>query len=222
MARAFVRASSQGLEHGAAVIGAYPLTLAAWVRSDDATVGQSILGVFNATVDRWIRIELRGDIGGDPARIEAYDGVTNANAATSSGYSANTWHHVCGVSASSTSRIVYLDGGNSGSDTTALLFPAEDRTAIGKRLMFGGDDFFFSGRIAEAAIWSAALDAAEVAALAKGFSPLLIRPTSLAAYWPLLGNDASELDRWKSRFDMTVTVATKADHIRIYYPWQAP
>ena len=223
MARAFVRASSQYLEHAAAVVTAYPVTLASWFRSDDATVGQSILGVFNSTLDAWFRIEIRGDVAGDPVRIECVN-VSNANAATSTGYSANTWHHACGVVASATSRTAYIDGGSAVTDTTNQAVPGGlDTTAIARRVRAGGlNDFYFSGNIAESAIWSAALDAGEIAALAKGFSPLLIRPQSLAAYWPLGGNDSPELDRWKSRFDMTVTGATKADHIRIYYPHQVP
>ena len=44
---------------------------------------------------------------------------------------------------------------------------------------------YCDGSLAEAAIWNAALSDAEVAALATGVSPLLVRPGSLVFYAPL-------------------------------------
>lgn len=226
MARAFVRASSQYLQHGAAAVSAYPLTLVAWFNSDDVTADQAILSVAHHEVTspqgRWAILQVRGTTAGDPVSAATFDGTTFAQALTTSGYSADTWHHGCAVFASETSRTAYIDGGNSASETTSVPFPSVTRTVIGRRLQDPEADFYFSGKIAEAAIWSVALDAGEIAALAKGFCPLLIRPTSLVAYWDIPGNSSPELDRWKSRFDMTVTGATKADHIRIYYPHQVP
>jgi hypothetical protein len=72
--------------------------------------------------------------------------------------------------------------------------------------------------MAEIALWSADLTDDEHTALSKGVSPTLIRPQSLVAYWPLFANDATEIDRWKSGFDLTVIGATKAAQPRMYYP----
>jgi hypothetical protein len=43
------------------------------------------------------------------------------------------------------------------------------------------------------AIWSAALTDAEAAILALGISPLLVRPASLAAYWPMIRDTDRDL-----------------------------
>ena len=48
-----------------------------------------------------------------------------------------------------------------------------------------GDDFT-SGSIAEVAFWSTALSDAEVAILAKGYSPLFVQPQNLFFYAPLI------------------------------------
>jgi hypothetical protein len=45
----------------------------------------------------------------------------------------------------------------------------------------------FYGKVAEVGIWNVILANEEVVALAKGFSPLMIRPASLRGYWPMDG-----------------------------------
>lgn len=219
MARAFVRASSHKAVHAATALSGVPLTLACWFNSDDATVSQALVSM--AVIgdnDNYFMIYAAGNVLGDPLRAECGSATASGAASTSSGYTVDTWHHAVGVFTTTTSRAAYIDGANSGSDTAAVTPASLDRTAVGalERLTPG---LFLSGQVAEAAIWSAALDAAEITALAKGFCPKLIRPQSLVAYWPLFGNDSPELDRWKNRFDLTLTgPPTKSDHIRIYYP----
>jgi len=41
------------------------------------------------------------------------------------------------------------------------------------------------GAVAQVGFWNAALDASEVAALAKGYTPDQVRPDSLVFYYPL-------------------------------------
>ena len=82
---------------------------------------------------------------------------------------------------------------------------------------------FFDGRFAEVVWYSAVLTASDIAALGKGFAPTLVRPNVLNAYWPLMGNESPELDRWENKYNLTLTdTPAKADHIRIYYPHQVP
>lgn len=77
-----------------------------------------------------------------------------------------------------------------------------------------------NGRLAEMAVWNVGLIAAEVAALSKGFSPSLIRPTSLVAYWSLnRPGTAHQVDHWKHGLTATVNgVITDYDHPRVIYP----
>ena len=64
---------------------------------------------------------------------------------------------------------------------------------------------------AGAGIWNVALTAAEIASLAKGFSPRLIRPQSLAFYAPLI---RETLDI-RGGLTLTDSGSTVADHPRI-------
>lgn len=214
MARTFVVASSQYLEYATAIVTAYPFTMAAWFNSTSVAVDQSIMSLADAagTGEIW-HLTARGTVGGDPVQFTSRAGGVNSVAGTAAGFSANTWHHACGVGASATDRTVYIDGGNPGTNVTSSTPSGLDATTIG-RISSSSPTFYFGGRIAEAAIWNVALDAAEVAALAKGFSPRLIRPASLLAYWPLIGNYDPEIDL-RAGQALTVTGATVGDHPRI-------
>lgn len=53
---------------------------------------------------------------------------------------------------------------------------------------------YFDGDIAEAAIWNVALSDAEIAMLAKGLSPLRVRPASLVSYVPMNGAASPVID----------------------------
>jgi hypothetical protein len=80
------------------------------------------------------------------------------------------------------------------------------------------DGIYFDGLVAEAAIWNVALTAADVAMLNKGYSPMMVRPSALLAYWPLMGRYPTELDLFGG-FPLTLTNSpAQAAHPRIIYP----
>ena len=67
--------------------------------------------------------------------------------------------------------------------------------------------------------WDAALTDDEVAALAAGHSPLLIRPASLVAYWPLGGLSGDHDRDIVGGYDLTAyNSPTWADHPPVIYP----
>jgi hypothetical protein len=78
-----------------------------------------------------------------------------------------------------------------------------------------------SGRIAEVAIWNAALTDAEVAALASGVRAWMLRPANLKVYAPLWGVGSPEPDYSGNAFHFTVTGAAQADHAPVapFSPW---
>ena len=76
----------------------------------------------------------------------------------------------------------------------------------------------FNGNLAEIALWSVALDAGELIALGKYFSPSLVRPQSLIAYYPLIGRASPEPDLTGKTGDATVTNAAAIAHPRIFMP----
>lgn len=226
----FDNAASEYLEYSGAIVSAYPFTLACWFYSDDATIDQELMAVGNpATNSNYWSLRAAGAVGGDPVQV-IVESISDNETSTSTGFSANTWHHACGVFTSSTSRTAYIDGGSSATGTTDLTPTSPNLSRIGFSVRLSPiDPRYMSGRIAEAAIWDVALSAAEVVSLAKGFAPLFIRPASLVAYWPLdrnsfnKGGGSTTLDRWKGTYNLTETnTPALAEHPRIYYPHQVP
>jgi hypothetical protein len=219
MARLFNDASTQYLKLDTPVLTAAPLTLACWFNSDDATILQTLVCISPVDSDNDVfRLDARGDLDGDV--LHAFTGSaspTGAFALTSAGYTTNTWHHACGVFAAANDRTVYLDGGNSGNNTTSVTPNAASLkgTAIGvlyRQNILG----YMSGLLAEVGIWNVGLTAAEVASLAKGFSPLLVRPQSLITYVPILGNLSPEQNLKNASANFTLNgTPSKAAHPRV-------
>jgi hypothetical protein len=139
------------------------------------------------------------------------------SATTSSTYTVDTWQHGCAVFTSNSSRTIYLNGGNDNTNATAQDSITPNRTSIGVKLGPAAVRYW-SGSIAEAAIWNAALTAEEVAVLGSGYSPLLIRPQSLVSYWPLMGRIIGEQDIIsKNTLTLQNSPAT-SEHVPIIYP----
>src|SRR5262245_60680725 len=170
MGRTFVRASSEFLEHGAAIVSAAPLTFACWFRSDDATVDQALVSTGRTNSSSiYFSLEIHGSATGDPLRAVISDSTSfQSFASTSTGYSANTWHHGCAVYASSTSRAAYIDGGSKGTDTASRTpsISASPASRIARRASTA-TTVYMSGRIAEVAMWSVDLNDADVLGLSK-------------------------------------------------------
>jgi hypothetical protein len=209
MARAFNDAATQYLQRdGTVPIAAAPLTMSAWFNSDDATINQCVLAVLDKDLNaNHFSLQAFGGVAGDPCGFEANDGATSG-AITTTGFSANTWHHLLGVENATNDRFCLLDGGGKGTSIVNRVPAGLDRTTIGYLNRLNPLQIF-SGAIAEAAIWDVALSEPEGALLAKGFSPLFVQPQNLVAYWPLIRDDDND---WVGGFDLTAfnapTVAT--------------
>ena len=217
MARGF-DGSTQYLEYGGAVLTAYPFTMACWFNVANITGDHYLMSIadLGTGTNYWTLVAL-GSVAGDPVSFVSRSGGSGNRADTSAGFAASTWTHACGVGTSATSRNSYINGGSAGSNTTSSTPAGLDNTGIGQVHTSGGHIGIPLGSVAEAAIWSVALDTSEIAALAGGVSPLLVRPSALVAHWPLIGNFSPEIDV-RGRNEMTVTGAAKAAHPRIIYP----
>ena len=121
---------------------------------------------------------------------------------------------------------VYLNGSQDGSNTSASWGSStynggtpylNYNPSMGGRAGFGTE--YLDGVVSEFAIWNVKLDAAEFAALADGVSPLLVRPGSLVAYWPMLENSGNIQD-WVNNNTGTETGGTiaTAAHPPVIYP----
>jgi hypothetical protein len=164
-------------------VTAAPFTMSCWFYSDSATVRQPLIGFRDASDgSRVINLEAGGSVGGDPVTLFRRAGSAES-LNTTTGYTVSTWHHACASLAASTDASVYIDGGSKSTSTATFAPAGIDTFEIGE----GNEAAAMSGRIAEVAIWNVALNDAEVAALAFGNSPLLIRFSSLVFYLPMFG-----------------------------------
>lgn len=203
MARTFVTASSHALSAAAVPATAVPLTLAAWIKTDDNTKALNILQIRVAFTDLFrLRTSIAGKVVAQTGQASVF--VTATSTATLAN---NTWTHVAAVFATTASRIVYVSGVNSGSDSNSSTPSGVNTTDIGS-----GSDTGATFQVAWPAIWTAALSAGEIAALATGLDPRLLQTqrASLVDFWPLLGT-SPELDVITAARNLTVTGATRSD-----------
>jgi hypothetical protein len=206
--------TSQSLQTASAPVSTLPITMACWFNSTSDTSAQTLISIANSTgAFGGARLIAEGSQAGDPIRAD-YTSVGTAFARTTSGYTANNWHHACGVYTSTSSRSAYLDGGSSATDTSFILTEfASNALTIAGRLNNGTIGLFAVGRIAEVGIWNAALTAAEIASLAKGMTCDKVRPQNLKFYAPLIRN----LQDVKGGLTITNNnAATVAAHTRVY------
>lgn len=195
MARGHVRASVEYLWTSNPPIVAAPFSVAGFFYVDDITQGHDIITFTqNGTNDEGFRLRASGSESGDLLKFVARAGGSenSAQAKSSIAYPASEWFHAGGKEISSSSRKVYLNGGNTGTNG-ALKTPAGlDRFTIGA---FLGSSVVnpLDGKSAEVAVWNVALDDEEFAALALGYSPLLIRRASLVWYSGLIRDEDRDI-----------------------------
>lgn len=167
-----------------APLTAYPFTLACWFNARDLTGAHGLICFGNPTVDtnHYVALRAAGEVAGDPIRYIIADGGGFMGVNTTTGYQAGDWQHTACVSASATSHAVFLNGGGKAVSASSVVFPTVSKMSIGSfdRLT---NLSFCNGAIALPALWNAALTDAEIAALAAGAPPWLVRPDALVEYW---------------------------------------
>ena len=108
---------------------------------------------------------------------------------------ANQWYHIAGTMSSGNNKYVYVDGSPGALDFFYANPVSLDLTTLGAFERISGPQWPLSGGLAEVGFWNIDLDTSEISALAKGISPLLIRPQNLVAYWPLIREGAAGVYR---------------------------
>lgn len=188
------------LRLGSAVVTATPFTMACWARTSivGAATSQLLMGLFNsASTSNINSFQLEVVVTTNTIGFQAADGAAASEAVTTTSIAANTWFHACGVSASATSRSVYLNGGSKSTGATSRV-PAglnrtsvglQDNTAANKAFAVGG-----TGDIAEVAIWNTALSDADVARHATGIDAIAIQREFLVGLWRLDGGGLTEVN----------------------------
>jgi hypothetical protein len=210
MAYNFAGSSTQYLEVGSAPASSVPLTMACRFFASSPSTLASLMALNRP--DNPSRFQLILNASNVVAGVVDASGTGGADS-TAGTVASNTWSHAAGVFTSNTSRTAYLDGAAGGANTANIVPSGLNRLYVGTLRGSVGLAIFFTGLIAEAGIWNAALTAAEIASLAKGMTPDKIRPQSLVFYAPLVR------DLIDVRGGLTITnnnSATVADHPRVY------
>lgn len=200
--------SSDHLSTASALVGDGPFTFSAWFNTTNDTATQSIICAAVSAGTSRQQLTTNGADVGDPIAHQTAN-PSNAQSFSTGGFVVNGWYHGASVVDNAASRTTYLSGVAGTTETTSRPITGMNVTTIGARwnTTLGA---YFAGNLAEVAVWNAALTAAEIVSLSKGFSPTKVRPQSLIAYLPFVRNN----------YDMKGTTFTTsgtgvADHPRI-------
>ncbi len=148
----------------------------------------------------------------------SYNGSTvDETYSTASFISTGQWQHI-GITRSGSSVKFFRDGveasyGASGSH--GVITSSSDEFVVGAYWIRA--DLSTTGHYAEIATYDSALSSAQIASLARGFSPMLVSAATLRNYWPLIGRATTEPDLTGagplSNLDLT-----QSSHPRVIYP----
>lgn len=193
LARLFDDGSSEYDEYAGAVLTAVPMTVAGWGRTDNAAGNEVLFGLARSNSDAHYMM-LRFTSGGN-AGWQVKEAATWKLVSSTTNFSTNTWHHLCGVDAAVNDHRIYLDAAGKATDSTSVTPVGLDRTSIG-RLGRSSPIYYLSGGACHIGIWNIVLTEQQIWWLAHGRHgdgrPVLppdIRPDALVGYWPLDGND---------------------------------
>jgi hypothetical protein len=194
MARVFASSSSEYLRTtSTAVVSDHPFSMACWFKPVATNQNYVLMLTLQYGTGDLYGLSARG--ASSPYTLVAqslYSGQFSTAAASTS-YSAGVWSHACGVWTSDTSRSVYLNGGNKGTNSDNRPITSVTAFAIGSNGR-ASPGSFLDGSILWPAVWDVALTDDEAAMLAAGINPLLVRPESLIFFAPL-GNLDPEIDQ---------------------------
>lgn len=190
MARRLFGSASHTLTSESNVVSGVSFVMSIWfyTESNSGNEGLIWLGDKDVAAHFWVLDKGSANV----ARAGAAAGASQTNALTTGvGIKKRQWHHALAAHITATLRIVYLDGGSIGKNTTSRAPANHDRVAIG-RYADSTPDQFLTGCVAQAAVWSFAglttsLEPSEIKALANGMSPWLVRRERLVRWWPMSG-----------------------------------
>lgn len=214
--RSFASASSQYIEATTAALEAAPFTLACWARPVTLTATQTALSLGHATLSRYVAL---GYLSTGKAFCESFGATTNSLAESTGSISANSLNHIAVVSTGIASRAVYLNGTAGSTQTTSIgAITGVTRTTIGSLFQTGARSSYFNGQVGDAAMWTVALGATEITALAKGADPRTVRPGSLVMHAPMILGASPEIDLWKNRLNLVLGATTQAPTMSVLEP----
>lgn len=207
-------ASTHIIQSGDTVTYPTAMTVACWERCTSQGDADSLLCT-SASVQPAIRWEFSGT-----DSMDMFRQFSGAEARWRvEGWTINSvWRHVCWThDGGLTTATCYKDGAVQ--SVNEMVAPSGSFSGGSGTWGIGnepGESRAVVGDLAHMAIWEVELTAAEVAALAAGFSPLAIRPVSLHRYWPLDGQNPEV--EWIAADDASITGATVVTGPSLFMP----
>lgn len=202
-----------------------PCSIALWFKpaATDAGITQ-VIGCISANGHARLAIEILQNTTTNNGRLQfaTLNQFNNGQAAIApSALTPGEWHHAVGVcavlsTASLGTRRVYLNGSAATAQNTAnqaytATFNnfriANRKTATPATSLTG----YFGGGVAEVAVYDAALDLADIEALASGAKPTSVRPEKLSLYLPLAREVGDLME--KRAITNTYVIATAAAQV---------
>jgi len=211
---------NQALYCEGAVAESMPFAVGVWFRAKTTSNNHPLFWMgdkYDSNI--WCDLEARGGQAGDPVRLVQKWGPANYRDAESEAYSAQTWHHLVGVWASTTSRSIWLDGVDSANSSESVELAGYNRTALGA-LLDASPTYEDWQELAEAAVWHRVPAAWEIQAMAARWSPLFFLD-GLEHYYPLggrFGQNYRDIVGGYDLADWSTAVEWVADPPGIIYP----
>ena len=201
----------------------YPLAFTAWVRPDDRGSENAVASDSGNGSSKQIRL---GTVSGGKFQMGMRGGTATSSVHYDNGNT--TWFHLTGLFIASNDYKLYVNGSHDGSGTTnAPISDFADSTTfyIGTGVSSGTNiaSKTWEGGIAEVAAYSVVLADKDIASLAAGFSPVMVRPDRLIGYWPLGGGHFPATVNPIGSTSLSVNSSPSAEaHPRIIYPMLPP
>jgi len=192
VARLFVQASTQQIYVTSTVVTGPPFTMACWVNPTSIAANtMNVLALSDAsTTNNFYILGLYAGGGvASAVRALAFDPAAQAYAQVAVEWPTGQPFHVAYVEASSSSRYCYYQGSPSIEETTNVQPSGIDTVSISGRVRNGAPRDTLDGAVSHFGLWNVELNAVEIAALAAGADPRMIRPQSLVDYWTLVRTD---------------------------------
>jgi hypothetical protein len=205
------------LSLGSAALNAMPLSMAGWVEPPIGAPDGVILAIDRspaqgfADFEFW-SLEIRSSNNDNLVQASTRGpGLVASTASTPIGSLTFGAQNFAGAVFSSTvSRAAYCNL-TTGTDTVLVPTPTVGETYLGARVTNSGTFRSYSGCISDVAIWNVALTDAEMAAMAGGISPRLIRPRNIVFYAPLITNATKTINLYGAPLTVNVGTGSFAD-----------
>jgi len=168
------------LDYAGALVVGQPVTFSCWIKRDSVASDRLMTIGVSGTDQNYNGLWISS--AGAALAVSATSTATSSASTTVLASTDLDWAHVAAVCAASNDRRSYLRGAGKGTSSNTRSPAGQNAFRVGESLGGGGG---FTGYISHMAVWSAALDDSEIAALAAGAIPTAIRPGSLVDYWEL-------------------------------------